>query len=200
MAQGIYPKRGRACPARSSSATKRDGFLAGRPLGKSAVDGMAAPMIHPTRLFVSGRGVAQTGSAFAWGAKGPGFKSRRPDHFLFRGILAQISHRPKNSTRKRGGRFPLLLTRCGAPSTADRSGFAAQAAALPSAWQACSGAERRTRAARFFRLGSNELQKGSPLRFSEVACWLGRSARAATCPPKPWRRGRPPRRAAFSAF
>ena len=41
---------------------------------------MAAPMLHPTRLFVSGRGVAQTGSAFAWGAKGPGFKSRRPDH------------------------------------------------------------------------------------------------------------------------
>ena len=30
--------------------------------------------------MASGRGVAQTGSAFAWGAKGPGFKSRRPDH------------------------------------------------------------------------------------------------------------------------
>ena len=27
------------------------------------------------------RAVAQTGSAFAWGAKGQGFKSPRPDHF-----------------------------------------------------------------------------------------------------------------------
>ena len=27
------------------------------------------------------RGVAQPGSALAWGARGRGFKSRRPDHF-----------------------------------------------------------------------------------------------------------------------
>jgi hypothetical protein len=27
-----------------------------------------------------GRGVAQSGSVLAWGARGRGFKSRRPDH------------------------------------------------------------------------------------------------------------------------
>ena len=123
----------------------------------------------------------------SWGAKGPGFKSRRPDHFSVRGILVHIFHGPANSTHRRGGRFPLLLTRCGEPfSTADRSG----AAALPWAGQAFSGAARRMRAARFVRLASNELQNGAPLRISEVGGWVGRSARAA----------RPPRRAAGSAF
>ena len=73
--------------------------------------------------------------------------------------------------RRRGGRFPRLLTLCGDPfPTADRSG-----AASP------FGAERRTRAGRMFRLGSNGLQKGSSLRFFDV----GRSARVA----KPPRRG-----------
>ncbi len=29
------------------------------------------------------RGVAQSGSALAWGARGREFESRRPDHFFF---------------------------------------------------------------------------------------------------------------------
>ena len=36
------------------------------------------PHLISYRFF---RGVAQTGSAFAWGAKGRGFKSLRSDHF-----------------------------------------------------------------------------------------------------------------------
>jgi len=35
-----------------------------------------------------GRGVAQPGSAFEWGSKGPEFESRRPDHF-FQGFLVK---------------------------------------------------------------------------------------------------------------
>ncbi len=34
----------------------------------------------PYVIIQARRGVAQPGSAFAWGAKGRGFKSRRPDH------------------------------------------------------------------------------------------------------------------------
>ena len=54
------------------------------------VDRQAPPTFSLTLSRVAGnlplslhlcRGVAQTGSAFAWGAKGLGFKSRRPDHF-----------------------------------------------------------------------------------------------------------------------
>ena len=133
------------------------------------------------------RGVAQPGRALGSGPRSRWFKSSRPDHFSVRGILVHIFHGPANSTHRRGGRFPLLLTRCGEPfSTADRSG----AAALPWAGQAFSGAARRMRAARFVRLASNELQNGAPLRISEVGGGVGRSARAA----------RPPRRAAGSAF
>ena len=116
----------------------------------------------------------------SWGAKGPGFKSRRPDHFSVRGILVHIFHGPANSTHRRGGRFPLLLTRCGDPfSTADRSGAAT-----------FSGAARRMRAARFVRLASNRLRIGAAAGMGGVSCGVGRSARAA----------RPPRRAAVSAF
>ena len=126
------------------------------------------------------RGVAQPGRALALGARCREFESRRPDHLRFDGISAHIFHGPKYSTRKRGGRFPLLLTRCGDHlPTADRSGAAA-----------FSGAARRTRAARFLRLGSNELQNGAPVRISEVGGGVGRSARAA----------RPPRRASWSDF
>ena len=67
------------------------------------VESRASVRVH-LRSAMSGarsRGVAQPGSAFAWGAKGHEFKSRRPDHFLFRGISAQIPHGPGNSTRRR---------------------------------------------------------------------------------------------------
>ncbi len=49
------------------------------------------------------RGVAQPGSAFAWGAKGREFKSLRPDHFkarkqrfrsMFTGFFCAYSHLP----------------------------------------------------------------------------------------------------------
>ena len=138
-------------------------------------------------IEILARGVAQPGRALGSGPRSRWFKSSRPDHFSVRGILVHIFHGPANSTHRRGGRFPLLLTRCGEPfSTADRSG----AAALPLAGQAFSGAARRMRAARFVRLAYNELQNGAPLRSSEVGGGVGRSARAA----------RPPRRAAGSAF
>ena len=150
---------------------------------------MTSPGIRdrPSCLFTFGRGVAQTGSAFAWGAKGPGFKSRRPDHFRFGRFLAQFSHGPTKSTHRCGGRFPLLLTRCDDHfPTADRSG----AAAMPSAWQACSGTRRRAREARIFRLGYRDLRDGSAEGMDGISCGFGRSARAA----------RPPRRVAGSDF
>ena len=68
---------------RHSSRGKDSGGWAGCQPGRGGenrVDGTPMVVIHPSGLIASGRGVAQTGSAFAWGAKGPGFKSRRPDH------------------------------------------------------------------------------------------------------------------------
>ena len=169
--------------SRGKDSGGRAGCQPGRG-GENRVDGTPIVVIHPSGLIASGRGVAQTGSAFAWGAKGHEFKSRRPDHLRFDGISAHIFHGPKYSTRKRGGRFPLLLTRCGDHlPTADGSGAAARAAGF-------SGTGRRAREARFVRLASNDLRNGAPLRISEVGGGVGRSARAA----------RPPRRAAVSAF
>ena len=70
---------------RHSSRGKDSGGWAGCQPGRGGenrVDGTPMVVIHPSGLIASGRGVAQTGSAFAWGAKGPGFKSRRPDHIF----------------------------------------------------------------------------------------------------------------------
>ena len=141
------------------------------------------PSIVPPVLPPEGgskRGVAQPGRALGSGPRSRWFKSSRPDHLRFGSISAQIFHGPKYSARRRGGRFPLLLTRCGDHlPTADRSG-AAQ----------FSGAARRTRAARFLRLEPNRLRIGAAAGMGGVSCGVGRSARAA----------RPPRRAAGSAF
>ncbi len=35
----------------------------------------------------SNRGVAQPGSALAWGARGPGFESRHPDQYIQKGTV-----------------------------------------------------------------------------------------------------------------
>lgn len=43
---------------------------------------MAIGPCYAARSFQPGRGVAQPGSALAWGARGHEFNSRRPDHLL----------------------------------------------------------------------------------------------------------------------
>ena len=168
---------------RHSSRGKDSGGWAGCQPGRGGenrVDGTPIVVIHPSGLIASGRGVAQTGSAFAWGAKGPGFKSRRPDHLRFSRLSAQFFQGPTNSMQRRGGRLPRLLTRRGDHlPTADKSGAAA-----------FSGAARRAREARTFRLGYKDLHSGSAAGMGGASCGVGRSARAA----------RPPRRAAVSAF
>ena len=105
---------------------------------------------------IPGRGVAQPGSAFAWGAKGHEFKSRRPDHFLFRSISAQIFQGSGNSTRRRGEAFPRLVTRNGdvIPATRDT-----RAAADAAGFSDADEATKKKPDGRTFPLAFNDFER-----------------------------------------
>ena len=126
---------------------------------------------------IPGRGVAQPGSAFAWGAKGHEFKSRRPDHFSFRGISAQIFQGSENSTRRRGEAFPRLVTRNGDDLPATRE---TRAAAFAAAVSDSDDGTTKKPDGRIFPLAFNDLLTGEADRIFGDASGVVRSA----CPAK----------------
>src|SRR4051794_25294839 len=91
----------------------------------------AFQQLGETTMLSVARGVAQSGSAYALGAEGPGFESRRPD--LFEGDAVRTS--PVADRRRRGSSrvrtLPYASVRCRVTGAAAAARVAAQIRPAP---------------------------------------------------------------------